>query len=88
MWGFWEGAHWRGKGELWQADFRPWPAGDAYMDLVRRRWWLDGAATLNGGGQATVPVCCRRYRIRSSRGSALDVAAHRPGDVVDVSVSG
>ncbi len=88
MWGFWERSHWRGRGELWQADFTPWPAGEAYMDLVRRQWWLDGVVALNGEGQATIPVYRGRYRISGSRGSPVEVAVHRPGDAMAVRVGG
>lgn len=41
MWGFWEGAHWRPRGAMLRRDWSAKPNGEAYKDLVFKRWWTN-----------------------------------------------
>ena len=65
MWGFVEGHHWRPDAALWKADWTIKPAGQAWLDLVKKKWWThvtvssgeDGVATTRGFlGDYTVSV--------------------------------
>jgi len=38
MWGFWEGSHWRPAAAIFNRDFTPRPAADAYRKLVFEEW--------------------------------------------------
>lgn len=50
MWGFWEGRHWRRSAALWRKDWSIKPAGEAWLELVKDRWWTDlqGETDSNG----------------------------------------
>ena len=41
MWGFWDGAHWRGDAPLFRRDWTLKPSGQAFFDLVFDTWWTD-----------------------------------------------
>jgi GH35 family endo-1,4-beta-xylanase len=65
LWGFWESAHWRPETALYRKDWTIKPAGQAWLNLVKRDWWTretvrtgaDGTATLRGfKGDYTVTV--------------------------------
>jgi hypothetical protein len=38
-WGFWEGANWIPQSSLYKRDETPTPAAQAYLDLVKNKWW-------------------------------------------------
>jgi endo-1,4-beta-xylanase len=37
-WGFWEGSHWRPNGAYYRKDWSIKPAGQVWLDLVRKQW--------------------------------------------------
>jgi GH35 family endo-1,4-beta-xylanase len=37
-WGFWEGSHWKPNGAYYRKDWSIKPAGQVWMDLVRKQW--------------------------------------------------
>ncbi len=41
QWGFWAGAHYRPNAALWNRDWTLRKNGQAYVDLVTKRWWTD-----------------------------------------------
>lgn len=41
MWGYWEGAHWKPRGAMLRRDWSLKPNGEAYKDLVFKRWWTN-----------------------------------------------
>jgi GH35 family endo-1,4-beta-xylanase len=55
-WGFWESSHWRPNAAYYRADWSVTPAGQAWLDLVTKKWWThatletasDGAARTRG----------------------------------------
>lgn len=51
VWGFWEGAHWRGQAAFLRRDWTERPALKAYKQLVFDDWWtrLDGQTDGDGG---------------------------------------
>ena len=50
MWGFWEGAHWRPSGAMMRRDWSLKPNGEAYKDLVFKRWWTNANGKTSGQG--------------------------------------
>jgi endo-1,4-beta-xylanase len=50
MWGFWEGSHWRPRGAMMRRDWSLKPNGEAYKDLVFKKWWTnaDGKTSAQG----------------------------------------
>ncbi|MBI4977706.1 MAG: endo-1,4-beta-xylanase [Spirochaetes bacterium] len=50
MWGFWEGRHWFPERALWRKNWDIKPCGQAWLDLVKLKWWTDvkGATDMNG----------------------------------------
>ncbi len=40
-WGFWENSHWRPNAAYYRDDWSVTPAGQAWLDLVAKRWWTD-----------------------------------------------
>jgi GH35 family endo-1,4-beta-xylanase len=48
-WGFWENSHWRPNAAYYRKDWSITPAGQAWLDLVTKKWWtnatLETAAT-------------------------------------------
>ncbi len=54
LWGFWEGRHWAPTAALWRRDWTIKPIGQAWIDLVYKRWWTDETVTTNAQGQTTV----------------------------------
>lgn len=40
-WGFWENAHWRPNAAYYRSDWSIKPAGQAWLDLVTKKWWTD-----------------------------------------------
>ena len=51
MWGFWEGRHWKPNAALWRKDWSIKPNGQAWLDLVTKKWWTDVAATTAADGK-------------------------------------
>lgn len=51
-WGFWEHAHWRPNAAYYRADWSVKPAGQAWLDLVTKRWWTDAALETAADGTA------------------------------------
>jgi hypothetical protein len=51
FWGFWEGAHWAPKSALWKKDWTITPQGQAYRDLVFKKWWTQVSGKANNQGQ-------------------------------------
>jgi endo-1,4-beta-xylanase len=51
MWGFWDGAHWKGDSPIFRRDWSVKPSGEAFINWVFRNWWtnVDGKSSENGG---------------------------------------
>jgi GH35 family endo-1,4-beta-xylanase len=56
MWGFWEGAHWRGNdgGAMFRRDWSRRPAQEAWEDLVLKQWWTRAEAATAADGSAAL----------------------------------
>ena len=51
MWGFWDGAHWKGDAPLFDNNWRLKPSGEVFLDLVFDEWWTDEEAFTNSEGK-------------------------------------
>jgi endo-1,4-beta-xylanase len=51
MWGFWEAKHWIPNAALYRKDWSIKPNGQAYKDLVLKRWWTKANGRSNAIGQ-------------------------------------
>ncbi|MEX2382661.1 MAG: endo-1,4-beta-xylanase [Opitutales bacterium] len=49
MWGFWDGRHWRKNAGLWDRDWNPKPAAEAYRNLIQREWHTEGTVKVTDG---------------------------------------
>lgn len=49
-WGFWEGSHWRPEGAYLRKDWSLKPAGQVWLELVKKRWWTTAALTTGSDG--------------------------------------
>lgn len=63
MWGFWEGAHWRPKAALWEKDWTPTPAANAYRKLVFEEWWTSTEGKAGDDGAFPVSAFYGTYLI-------------------------
>lgn len=54
LWGFWDGAHWRGNTAMYRRDWTLKPSGQAWVDLVQKAWWTDETVTSDAQGKAEV----------------------------------
>ncbi len=56
MWGFWEGSMWQPAGALVDKNWKVKPNGQAWLDLVKKRWWSDTTLTTDRFGNAKYRV--------------------------------
>lgn len=63
QWGFWEGQHWRPDAALWRKDWSIKPAGQAYLDLVYRKWWTDEIVETGANGLVSLRGFLGAYEI-------------------------
>jgi hypothetical protein len=54
QWGFWENAHWKPAAALWRKDWTLKPAGQVFVDLVKKQWWTSESTTTNASGKCKV----------------------------------
>jgi len=63
MWGFWEGSMWQPAGALVDRNWNVKPNGQAWLDLVKKRWWTDTTIVTDAKGIATTRVFKGDYEI-------------------------
>ena len=87
MWGFWAKAHWLSTPEwgiagytaLWDADWNPMPAAEAYRRLVFQEWWTRFEGTADAQGICETPVFFGRHKAAVPGGEAeVEVLKSRP----------
>ena len=69
MWGFWEGAHWKPTGVMLRRDWSLKPNGDAYQDLVFKRWWTNADGKTAASGTFTTRGFLGDYEIEVKAGN-------------------
>jgi endo-1,4-beta-xylanase len=90
LWGFWDGAHWKGDSPVFRADWSLKPSGQAWLDLVHQRWWTSAALTADPAGQARLRAFLGRHRITvttaDGRRAEVEVALEANGADFTVTV--
>ena len=67
-WGFWEGRHWRSDAAYFHQDWTPKPAGQAWIDLVAKKWWTNASGATDAQGQYKTRGFLGDYEITVSAG--------------------
>jgi endo-1,4-beta-xylanase len=78
VWGFWAGDHWRPWSALWRKDWSITPQGEAFRDLVYKKWWTTVSGKANASGIFRTDAFCGDYQIAS--GGKIQKAALRKKD--------
>ncbi|HKJ79557.1 MAG TPA: endo-1,4-beta-xylanase [Prolixibacteraceae bacterium] len=63
MWGFWEGANWIPVSSLFNCDWSPTPAAEAYRNLIFNEWWTMEEGKTNKKGEFSVPAFFGKYKV-------------------------
>jgi len=63
MWGFWERTMWQPQSRLVDKNWNVRPNGQAWLDLVKKRWWTDTTITTDSNGVAAARVFKGDYEI-------------------------
>jgi endo-1,4-beta-xylanase len=69
MWGYWEGQHWIPNAALYRQDWSLKPNGQAYKDLLFKRWWTNATGLSNTNGQYGTRGFLGYYRITGTLGA-------------------
>jgi GH35 family endo-1,4-beta-xylanase len=67
MWGFWNGAHWKGNAPLFRQDWSQKPTYFRYVDLVFDQWWTNERGMTGSDGQYRTSAFLGNYRITVSK---------------------
>jgi endo-1,4-beta-xylanase len=63
MWGFWAGANWIPVSSLYNRDWSPSPAANAYQDLIYKTWWTDTSGNISHNGNFDTAGFYGTYKI-------------------------
>lgn len=74
MWGFWNGAHWKGNAPLFRKDWSSKPALDRYKNLVFDQWWTDESGTTNQSGLYSTNAFLGKHKITVRKGGVSKTA--------------
>ena len=66
MWGFWSEMNWIPESSLYDRDWKPAPALQAYQDLVFKEWWTNETVQSDSDGTVEIPAFFGTYRISVS----------------------
>ena len=69
MWGFWEGQHWLPDAALYRQDWSIKPNGQAYKDLLFKRWWTNASGLSNANGQYGTRGFMGNYKLTVTLGA-------------------
>jgi len=67
VWGFWNGAHWKGNAPFFREDWSHKPAYDRYRELVFDEWWTDERGVSGTNGQYQTTAFLGEYQISVSK---------------------
>jgi len=87
LWGFVEGHHWRPDAALWHANWTIKPAGQAWLDLVKNKWWTHEKLITATNGSASVRGFLGDYTITTDadgRSQTTTVSLAEGGRTVEV----
>ncbi|MBK8883369.1 MAG: endo-1,4-beta-xylanase [Bacteroidales bacterium] len=63
MWGFWAGANWIPVSSLYKRDWSPYPAAEAYHNLIFHEWWTKESGIVNNNGIYTTSAFVGKYKV-------------------------
>lgn len=63
MWGFWAGANWIPVSSLYNRDWSPTPAAEAYYNLIYKEWWTKVTGTTGNNGEFSTPAFFGKYKV-------------------------
>lgn len=63
QWGFWAGSHYAPNAALWNHDWSIRPVGQAYLDLVEKRWHTEAELITDAKGSCTLRAFYGTYDI-------------------------
>ncbi|MDA3799878.1 MAG: endo-1,4-beta-xylanase [Kiritimatiellae bacterium] len=63
QWGFWSKRHYAPIAALWDDNWQIRPHGQAYIDLVYKKWWTDKTLKSDSNGYAEIRGFCGEYKI-------------------------
>ena len=66
FWGFWEGSHWATKSAMWKKDWTITQQGQAYRDLVFKKWWTQISDNADSKGEFKTRAFFGDYLITSN----------------------
>lgn len=66
MWGFWDGAHWKGDSPIFRQDWSLKPSGRVFMDYVFDHWWTTNSGVTNDDGLYLTRAFMGEYEITAS----------------------
>lgn len=69
IWGFWQGQHWRPDAALFKKDWSLKPVGQAWIDLVKKKWWTNTALASGPDGSASTRGFIGDYQITVTDGT-------------------
>jgi endo-1,4-beta-xylanase len=69
MWGFWEGQHWLPDAAMYRQDWSIKPNGQAYKDLLFKRWWTNATGPSNAAGQYGTRGFMGNYKVTVTLGA-------------------
>jgi endo-1,4-beta-xylanase len=69
MWGFWEGMHWLPDAALYRQDWSIKPNGQAFKDLLFKRWWTNATGKSDATGKYGTRGFMGYYRITTTLGT-------------------
>jgi endo-1,4-beta-xylanase len=69
MWGFWEGRHWLPNAALFRKNWSLKPNGQAFKELLFKRWWTNANGRSNANGRYTTRGFLGDYKIMVKLGS-------------------
>ncbi len=64
MWGFWDGEHWKDNAPMFDLDWNLKPSGQAFIDLVFKKWWTKTFKITDTNGQVNLSGFKGRYVIQ------------------------
>ena len=63
LWGFWEGANWIPSSSLYRRDWTLTPSGEAYNNLVLKKWWTNKSGMTDRKGEYSTRAFYGKYRV-------------------------
>jgi len=83
MWGFWAGANWIPASSLYNRDWSPTPAANAYQNLIYKEWWTKNTETVGKDGVVSIPAFYGKYKV-TVNGVSKEIALSKAAGNVTV----